>query len=174
MRRFLQRLRALEGLSKLPPTAAEKMKRPGLVVQAPKACTFDDRFRDYARRTRADLRTMGKTDAPEFVRIDDRFAEALIERDCRGANAALDEMRRLAGAPVEVEPESCEPDERWKSNSRLSLSELRERAAGNSKKFDLFEAREPQLSRDIASARTSSQCAGVEASLEKLLHDLDE
>lgn len=95
----------LEVLPKLPLTPVEKIKpvtvKPTVVVLAPQACTFDDRFRDYARRTRADLRTMGKTDAPEFVRVDDRLAEALIERDCRGANAALDAMRRLVGAPIE-------------------------------------------------------------------------
>ena len=95
----------LEVLPKLPLMPVEKIKpvtvKPTVVVLAPQACTFDDRFRDYARRTRADLRTMGKTDAPEFVRVDDRLAEALIERDCRGANAALDAMRRLVGAPIE-------------------------------------------------------------------------
>lgn len=70
--------------------------------------------------------------------------------------------------------EPCEPDERWKSNSRLSLSELRARVAGNMTKFELFEAREEQISKEIARTSTSRQCAGVEASLKKLLQELNE
>ena len=88
-------------LPKLPKPPAPVVQRPAVVVQAPRPCTFDDRFREYARRTRADLRTMGKPDALEFVRVDDRLAGALIERDCQRVNAALDDMRRLVGAPIE-------------------------------------------------------------------------
>lgn len=84
-----------------PPRPAPIVKKPVAVAESAPPCTFDDRFRDYARRTRADLRTMGKTDAPDFVRVDDRLAEALIAKDCRRASSALDEMRRLVGAPTE-------------------------------------------------------------------------
>ena len=74
---------------------------PAVKIETAPPCTFDDRFRDYARRTRDELRTMGNPREPKFVRVDDQFSDAMVEGDCRRVNAVLNELRRLVGAPIE-------------------------------------------------------------------------
>lgn len=79
----------------------KQSSRVKVTIEAEPPCAFDDRFRDYARRTRADLRTMGNPRAPKFMRADDQLSHAMVEGDCRRVNAVLNELRRLVGAPIE-------------------------------------------------------------------------
>lgn len=65
------------------------------------ACVFDDRFRDYARRTRQELRELGDPSSPAFKRHEDALGSALVARDCREAQTALNALRRLVGAPID-------------------------------------------------------------------------
>jgi len=87
-----------------PGTKTETKNPPALVVKIPKtniqiekspACTFDDRFRDYARRMRGQLRDLPGSDAAPFVAADEKLVSALAAEDCRRANDALSAMRKL-------------------------------------------------------------------------------
>jgi hypothetical protein len=100
------------------PHALEPVARPAELVQpAPRPlpkrsapapsrppappCTFDDRFLGYARRTLSYLREMREPTRREFEILEDRLGDALVAKDCRKANQALDDLRRLVGAPVD-------------------------------------------------------------------------
>lgn len=72
-----------------------------LVVERAPECAFDERFRAYARATLVDLRSLEGAGTPEFKRHEVVLGDALVDKDCRRANAALDQLRRLVGAPVE-------------------------------------------------------------------------
>jgi hypothetical protein len=156
-----------------PDASAAKRK----LAEAQPACATDDAWKRRASADLAELlqraarhESLLRSAAEADEAISTRIGRAMSGADCRAVEESL---RRLHGQVLAAET-VCVPDERWRSDSRRSLSELQGRAAGNPKKFDLFEAREAQLSRDIASASTNSQCAGVEASLKKLLQDLNE
>ena len=78
---------------------------PPLIVKNPKnniqiekvaaSCTFDDRYLQYARRHRTEMLRMSKKDEGAFSKADDKLTDALVEKDCRRANSALDEMSRF-------------------------------------------------------------------------------
>ncbi len=72
-------------------------RRPESKVEVTRAppCTFDDRYLGYARRHRADMLRMEKKDAAAFSKADDTLTDALVEKDCRRANSALEDMGRL-------------------------------------------------------------------------------
>lgn len=92
----------LTALPRVPAVPKKSTVRPAektVVVEQP--CNFDGKFREYARRTRADLRTMKGSETQVFLQADDKLADALVEKDCHRAGAALTEMRRLVGAPTE-------------------------------------------------------------------------
>jgi eukaryotic-like serine/threonine-protein kinase len=83
------------------PVPAIVKKQPIIAVQAPAKCVFDDRFRDYARRTRDELRGMVDPKVPAFAKASDVLSDALVERDCTKANAALTDLKKVAGASEE-------------------------------------------------------------------------
>ena len=78
----------LEPLTKVP-----RITKP---VIASAMCTFDDRFRDYARQVVAELRTVSGGGA-KFDKLEDDVGAALVDRDCKRVNQALSGMRRVAG-----------------------------------------------------------------------------
>jgi hypothetical protein len=78
-----------------------EVKKPVLTVEAPPACSFDDKFRDYARRTRDELKGMGDAQSPAFAKASDQLADALVDKNCTRANAALSAMRKAVGADEE-------------------------------------------------------------------------
>jgi serine/threonine protein kinase len=95
----------LSPLTEVKPNAkAEAKNPPPLVVKIPKtniqiekspACTFDDRFREYARRMRGQLRELPGSDTALFLASDEKLVAALAAEDCRRANDALSGMRKL-------------------------------------------------------------------------------
>ncbi|MFZ5442774.1 MAG: serine/threonine protein kinase [Myxococcota bacterium] len=87
--------------TKPPPVKVDVRKNPQVSVVGPASCTFDDRFRDYARRTRDELKGMGDAQAPAFVKASDQLADALVERNCARANVALNAMRKAVGVEEE-------------------------------------------------------------------------
>ncbi len=87
-----------EELTPLPmPVPVKVTRQPAAAPQ----CVFDDRFRDYARRTRDELRSMGDSQTPVFLKASDRLADALVQRNCTKANLALAELRKAVGASEE-------------------------------------------------------------------------
>ncbi len=95
-----------EDLAPLPTTVVKpvvrvEVKKPQVTIQAPPACTFDDHFRDYARRTRDELKGMGDAQKPAFVKASDQLSDALIEKNCARANVALSALRKAVGAEEE-------------------------------------------------------------------------
>jgi hypothetical protein len=70
------------------------------------ACRFDDHFRDYARRTAVELRELAvkaqiDPDGAAYARLEEARASAMVERDCRTVNRALQGLRTLVGASDE-------------------------------------------------------------------------
>lgn len=170
-----------------PPRVVRSKAARAEVADGPAYCDAADV--DWKPRARADLNELIDRAAPhdELVRwvaeeeeaISRGIAAATTEAECRAIEQRVRRfLQRVVQPTVKKAPtavdQSCQPDERWKRNSRLSLSDLRRRAAGDTKKFEFFEAREEQISKEIARASTSLQCAGVEASLEKLLQELND
>jgi serine/threonine-protein kinase len=102
---------ALRPMSLLPrpaPAKPPEAQPPARVVveEVPDACRYDDRFRDYARRTAQELRELARQkgadpDGAEFSKRDDALSTALVEKDCRRANLELDGLRRLVGVTNE-------------------------------------------------------------------------
>ncbi len=90
-------LAATEELTPLPTGARPLAKKP---VEAPPRCVFDERFRDYARRTRDELRSVA-TASPAFDKASERLSDALVERNCVKANAALTDLKKVAGVSEE-------------------------------------------------------------------------
>ena len=80
--------------AKTPPLTV-KLPKTNIQVEKAPACTFDDRYLQYARRHRTEMLRMDKKDEGAFSRADDKLTDALVEKDCRRANTALDEMSRL-------------------------------------------------------------------------------
>ena len=81
------------GLVMVRPVKVTPVKK---VVQVAAACTFDDRFRDYARQVVSELRTVSGG-GPRFDKLEDDVGAALVDRDCKRVNQALSGMRRVAG-----------------------------------------------------------------------------
>ena len=82
------------GLAVVPPVKVTPVVKK--VVYAAAACTFDDRFRDYARQVVSELRTVSGG-GPRFDKLEDDVGAALVDRDCKKVNQALSGMRRVAG-----------------------------------------------------------------------------
>jgi hypothetical protein len=80
-------------------------------------------------------------------------------------------LKRPTARVVEAEP-ACDPDAKWRDNSRRSLSELRSMAAVDPRKFEHFEDSEASISAGIKRASTSSECNKVELELKRLLKEL--
>jgi hypothetical protein len=83
---------------KNPPAAKDGGKKVGVVISAPSKCSWDDRFRDYARKRSDQLRELTQ-DKSSFGRLEDQLGDAMVDRDCRKVNLVLSEMRRVAGVP---------------------------------------------------------------------------
>jgi hypothetical protein len=69
-------------------------------------CRFDDHFRDYARRTAVELRELAvkaqvDPEGSAFSRLEEARSTAMVERDCRSVNRALEGLRKLVGASDE-------------------------------------------------------------------------
>jgi hypothetical protein len=98
----------LSPLTEVKPNAEVEAKNPPpLIVKNPKnniqiekapACMFDDRFREYVRRTRSRLLELPGSDSNRFSDADNKLDEALVEKDCHRANDALLTMRRAVGS----------------------------------------------------------------------------
>jgi hypothetical protein len=96
----------VEPLTPLPTATPIAVKPPikkstTVTVQAPAACVFDDKFREYARRTKDDVRSLVNPPTPAFTKAADVLADAMVERDCTKANAALAQMKKIAGSTEE-------------------------------------------------------------------------
>jgi hypothetical protein len=87
---------AAAGPVTVPAAIAVKNNPVKKVALASPACTFDDRFRDYARQVVAELRQASGGGA-RFDKLEDDVGAALVERDCKRVNQALSGMRRVAG-----------------------------------------------------------------------------
>jgi serine/threonine protein kinase len=90
-----------EDLAPVPAPDGVLPQRTHIVVQPAPRCVFDDRYRDYARRTLAELREMAKPGDAKFRLLEDRVGAGLVERDCRQVNGSLELLRRHVGAPVD-------------------------------------------------------------------------
>jgi hypothetical protein len=85
---------------RVPP--AEPRTQAVAVPDAPDACRFGDRYRDWARRRVQDLRELAKknrvdADAQGYAALEDEVSVAMSGKDCARANRALAGLRRLAG-----------------------------------------------------------------------------
>jgi hypothetical protein len=78
-----------------PPFIVKNPKNNIQIEKVAASCTFDDRYLQYARRHRTEMLRMGKKDEDAFSKADDKLTDALVEKDCRRANTALDEMSRF-------------------------------------------------------------------------------
>ena len=83
---------------KNPPALVVKIPKTNIQIEKSPACTFDDRYREYVRRTRSRLLELPGSDSSRFTDADSKLDEALVEKDCRRANDALLAMRRAVGA----------------------------------------------------------------------------
>lgn len=73
-------------------------RRLGFPTAALPGCTFDDRFREYARRTLGELRELRAPEQEaEWAREADRLSDALVARNCQRAVQQLERLRRLVG-----------------------------------------------------------------------------
>lgn len=69
---------------------------------------------------------------------------------------------------VGVYKSECEPDERWRTASRVHLQELQGLAAGDDARWSEFERLEPSLSLAITNASNGEQCDAVEQQIRRL------
>lgn len=74
-------------------------RRLGFAAARPvPACTFDERFLEYSRRTLSELRELRAPEQEaEWAREADRLSDALVARNCQRAEQQLDRLRRLVG-----------------------------------------------------------------------------
>lgn len=84
------------------PNLPRKERAPKATVAPERepACTFDDAYRDWARRALSELRELGHATEPGFKRAEDELGDALVGRDCRRANRAVNELRKVSGLPA--------------------------------------------------------------------------
>ena len=84
--------------AKNPPPLIVKNPKNNIQIEKAPACMFDDRFREYVRRTRSRLLELPGSDSNRFSDADNKLDEALVEKDCHRANDALLTMRRAVGS----------------------------------------------------------------------------
>lgn len=80
-----------------PKLVVKTPKEPAkVVVTAPPRCTFDERFLDWARDQKAQLRELPEAKLPAFGDAQERLERSLAGKDCTAANAAIAELKRIA------------------------------------------------------------------------------
>lgn len=79
-----------------PPPPEPSVARPS---ESAGACTFDDAFRDSARRAVIELRERGTPGDLRIERLEEAVGSGLVARDCAQVTRALQELRALVGAP---------------------------------------------------------------------------
>jgi serine/threonine-protein kinase len=93
-----ERLTPLEPLVAVPAKVQQPKAQSTVRIETAPPCTFDDRFRDYARAAAAELRSISGG-GPRFDKLEDEVGAALVDRDCKRVNWGLAQMRRVAGVP---------------------------------------------------------------------------
>jgi serine/threonine protein kinase len=76
------------------PTTARPHITPKPTTAAP--CQFDDRLRDYARRTRDELKALPAAANPAFAAASETLGNALAAKDCAKVNQALIKLQTAA------------------------------------------------------------------------------